>query len=51
MKKIEAIIRPEVFAAVRESLAKEGREGLSISEIARCGRQEGRTALFRRNQY
>lgn len=51
MKKIEAIIRPEVFAAVRESLAKEGIDGLSISEIAGCGRQEGRTALFRGNQY
>lgn len=51
MKKIEAIIRPEVFAAVREGLAEVGIDGLSISEIAGCGRQEGRQALFRGNSY
>ncbi|WPK13602.1 P-II family nitrogen regulator [Lysinibacillus louembei] len=51
MKKIEAIIRPEVFVAVREGLAEQGIDGLSIYEIAGCGRQEGRTALFRGNSY
>lgn len=51
MKKIEAIIRPEVFGLVRDGLAKEGFSGLSISEIAGCGRQLGRTGLFRGNAY
>ena len=51
MKKVEAIIRPEVFAKVREGLAQEGIDGLSITEIAGAGRQEGRTALFRGNSY
>lgn len=51
MKKIEAIIRPEVFGLVRDGLAKEGISGLSISEIAGCGRQLGRTGLFRGNTY
>lgn len=51
MKKIEAIIRPEVFAKVREGLAIEGIDGLSITEIAGCGRQEGRTGIFRGNRY
>ena len=51
MKKIEAIIRPEVFPTVREGLAREGIDGLSISEIAGAGRQEGRTGLFRGNSY
>lgn len=51
MKKIEAIIRPEVFAKVREGLAIEGIDGLSITEIAGCGRQEGRTGIFRGNTY
>lgn len=51
MKKIEAIIRPEVFAKVREGLALEGIDGLSISEIAGAGRQEGRIGLFRGNSY
>lgn len=51
MKKIEAIIRPEVFAKVREGLALEGIDGLSITEIAGAGRQEGRIGLFRGNSY
>lgn len=51
MKKIEAIIRPEVFAKVREGLAEAGIDGLSISEIAGCGRQEGRLGVFRGNKY
>lgn len=51
MKKIEAIIRPEVFSKVREGLAIEGIDGLSITEIAGCGRQEGRTGIFRGNTY
>ena len=51
MKKIEAIIRPEVFAKVREGLAEEGIDGLTISEVAGIGRQEGRTGLFRGNSY
>lgn len=51
MKKIEAIIRPDVFPAVRRSLALEGIDGLSVTEIAGCGRQEGRTGLFRGNAY
>lgn len=51
MKKIEAIIRPEVFARVREGLALEGIDGLSISEIAGVGRQEGKIGLFRGNSF
>lgn len=51
MKKIEAIIRPDVFSGVRRALALEGIDGLSVTEIAGCGRQEGRTGLFRGNAY
>ena len=51
MKKIEAIIRPDVFSEVRRALALEGIDGLSVTEIAGCGRQEGRTGLFRGNAY
>lgn len=51
MKKIEAIIRPDVFSDVRRALALEGIDGLSVTEIAGCGRQEGRTGLFRGNAY
>ena len=51
MKKIEAIIRPDAFPDVRRALALEGIDGLSVTEIAGCGRQEGRTGLFRGNLY
>jgi len=51
VKKIEAIIRPEVFGVVRDGLAKVGIAGLSITEIAGCGRQLGHTGLFRGNAY
>ncbi len=51
MKKIEAIIRPDVFSDVRRAIALKGIDGLSVTEIAGCGRQEGRTGLFRGNAY
>ena len=51
MKKIEAVIRPDVFSEVRQALALEGIDGLSVTEIAGCGRQEGRVGLFRGNTY
>lgn len=51
MKKIETIIRPSVFADVRQALALEGIDGLTVTEIAGIGKQEGRTGLFRGNAY
>lgn len=51
MKKIEAIIRPNVFADVRQALALHGIDGFSVSEMAGIGNQEGRTGLFRGNKY
>ncbi|GKW46256.1 MULTISPECIES: P-II family nitrogen regulator [unclassified Planococcus (in: firmicutes)] len=51
MKKIETIIRPSVFANVRQALALEGIDGLSVTEIAGIGKQEGRVGLFRGNAY
>ncbi|MGD6801560.1 P-II family nitrogen regulator [Rossellomorea vietnamensis] len=47
MKKIEAIIRPEVFQALREGLAASGFNGLTVSEAAGCGKQKGKQGLFR----
>lgn len=51
MKKIETIIRPTVFKDVRQALALEGIDGLSVTEVAGIGKQEGRTGLFRGNAY
>lgn len=46
MKKIEAIIRPEVFPQVREGLALEGIDGLSISEIVEPGDRKVKSDCF-----
>lgn len=51
MKKIEAIVRPDVFPHIREALALHGIDGFSVSEVAGIGKQEGRTGLFRGNKY
>lgn len=51
MKKIETIIRPSVFNEVRQALALEGIDGLTVTEIAGIGKQEGRIGLFRGNSY
>lgn len=51
MKKIETIIRPSVFNNVRQALALEGIDGLSVTEIAGIGKQEGRVGMFRGNSY
>lgn len=51
MKKIETIIRSGVFENVRQALALEGIDGLSVTEIAGIGKQEGRIGMFRGNPY
>ena len=51
MKKIETIIRHSVFADVRQALALEGIDGLTVTEIAGIGKQEGRVGLFRGYAY
>ncbi|RIW35299.1 P-II family nitrogen regulator [Bacillus salacetis] len=51
MKKIEAIIRPEAFQALREGLTSNGFNGLTVSEAAGCGKQKGKQGLFRGNTY
>lgn len=51
MKKIEAIIRPENFQALRTSLEEVGINGLTVSEVAGCGQQKGQQGLFRGNKF
>ena len=51
MKKIEAIVRPEVFQALREGLSASGFNGLTVSEAAGCGKQKGKQGLFRGNTF
>ncbi len=51
MKKIEAIIKPFKLDEVKEALAKEGIQGMTISEVKGFGRQKGHTELYRGAEY
>ena len=51
MKKIEAIIKPFKLDEVKEALAKEGVQGMTISEVKGFGRQKGHTELYRGAEY
>jgi nitrogen regulatory protein P-II 1 len=47
MKKIEAIIRPELLQAVQDALDELGVSGLTVSDVMGCGRQKGYTEQYR----
>ena len=47
MKKIEAIIKPFKLDEVKEALAEEGIQGMTISEVKGFGRQKGHAELYR----
>ena len=51
MTKIEAIIRPNRFEAVKEALADLGIEGMTVSEARGHGRQKGHTETYRGREY
>jgi nitrogen regulatory protein P-II 1 len=51
MTKIEAIIRPNKFEAVKEALIQVGTEGMTLSEVRGHGRQKGHTEAFRGREY
>ena len=51
MKKIEAIIKPFKLDEVKEALALEGVQGMTISEVKGFGRQRGHTELYRGAEY
>jgi nitrogen regulatory protein P-II 1 len=51
MKKVEAIIKPFKLDEVKEALAKEGIQGMTISEVKGFGRQKGHTELYRGAEY
>ncbi len=47
MKKVEAIIRPSRFEAVKQKLAGIGIHGMNYLEIRGFGRQRGHTEVYR----
>ena len=51
MKKIEAIIKPFKLDEVKEALAKQGIQGMTVSEVKGFGRQKGHTELYRGAEY
>lgn len=51
MKKIEAIIQPSRFDAVKEALHEIGVEGMTVLEVRGHGRQKGHTEFYRGNEY
>jgi len=51
MTKIEAIIRPNKFDAVKDALIQFGTEGMTLSEVRGHGRQKGHTEVFRGREY
>jgi nitrogen regulatory protein P-II 1 len=51
MKKIEAIIRPEVLDPVRTALEGKGILGMTVTEVQGRGRQKGICLQWRAGQY
>ena len=51
MTRIEAIIQPSRFEAVKEALHEIGVEGMTVSEVRGHGRQKGHTETYRGREY
>jgi len=51
MKKVEAIIKPFKLDEVKEALARQGVEGMTVTEVKGFGRQKGHTELYRGAEY
>jgi nitrogen regulatory protein P-II 1 len=51
MTKVEAIIQPSKFDAVKEALTELGVQGMTILEVRGHGRQKGHTEVYRGREY
>jgi nitrogen regulatory protein P-II 1 len=51
MTKIEAIIQPAKFEAVKEALLEIGVDGMTVIEVRGHGRQKGHTEVYRGREY
>lgn len=49
--KLEAIIRPNKFDAVKGALIQLGVEGMTVSEVRGHGRQKGHTEVYKGREY
>ncbi len=51
MTKIEAIVQPSKFEAVKEALIEIGVDGMTVSDVRGHGRQKGHTEFYRGREY
>src|SRR5581483_2550126 len=51
MTKVEAIVQPNRFDAVKQGLIEIGVEGMTISEVRAHGRQKGHKESYRGGEY
>jgi len=51
MTKIEAILQPSKFEAVKEALIELGVDGMTASEVKGHGRQKGHSETYRGHEY
>jgi nitrogen regulatory protein P-II 1 len=51
MTKLEAVIQPAKFEAVKDALIEVGVEGMTVIEVRGHGRQKGHTEFYRGREY
>ncbi|HUI83806.1 MAG TPA: P-II family nitrogen regulator [Candidatus Binatia bacterium] len=51
MTKLEAVIQPAKFDAVKDALIEIGVEGMTVIEVRGHGRQKGHTEFYRGREY
>lgn len=51
MTKLEAVIQPSRFEAVKQALSELGVEGMTIFDVRGHGRQKGHTEVYRGREY
>src|ERR1700693_161770 len=51
MTKIEAIIQPSRFEAVKDALVEAGIVGMTVTDVRGHGRQKGHTEVYRGREY
>lgn len=51
MTKVEAVLQPSRFEAVKEALTELGISGMTISDVRGHGRQKGHTEVYRGREY
>ncbi len=51
MTKVEAVIQPNKFDAVKQALIDQGIDGMTVWEVRGHGRQKGHTETYRGGEY